>query len=98
MIAYSKADSLTGIMYTHNYTRNQNAMPGSITCEITKFKIEMTTAIRNRGKTGNGIETEKLYLANELFSLGGIQNKVLRGLWSGFYFWKIFFPAVFLST
>lgn len=43
MIAYSKADSLTGIMYTHNYTRNQNAMPESITCEITKFKIEMTT-------------------------------------------------------
>lgn len=38
MIAYSKADSLTRVMYTHNYTRNQNAVPENITCEITKVQ------------------------------------------------------------
>lgn len=44
----------------------------------------MITAIRDTGKSGNGVETK--IEANELFSLAGIQNKGARELWRRFYF------------
>lgn len=65
MIAYSKADSLTGVMYTHNYTRNQNAMPENI-CVIIKVQRKDYSYKRQR-RLGNGIETEKLKQMNSLF-------------------------------
>lgn len=65
MTACSKAESLIGVMHTYNYARIETQCQ-KILRDYEGSKQGMNAAIRDTGKSGNGIETERLKQMNYL--------------------------------